>query len=104
LTHHGTHPDLHSFPTRRSSDLSAEPGQSHAVVGDPQFVNPISDWHLQTGSAASGAGDPLTVPAYGGGMTDVSQNVDGMIRRAPRSEEHTSELQSLAYLVCRLLL
>src|SRR2546425_7744360 len=26
------------------------------------------------------------------------------VRRAPRSEEHTSELQSLAYLVCRLLL
>src|SRR3989441_7172701 len=25
-------------------------------------------------------------------------------RRYPRSEEHTSELQSLAYLVCRLLL
>src|SRR2546423_4619965 len=26
------------------------------------------------------------------------------VRRAERSEEHTSELQSLAYLVCRLLL
>src|SRR2546423_11859002 len=26
------------------------------------------------------------------------------VRSAPRSEEHTSELQSLAYLVCRLLL
>src|SRR2546425_9079637 len=26
------------------------------------------------------------------------------IRDGPRSEEHTSELQSLAYLVCRLLL
>src|SRR2546425_2072852 len=26
------------------------------------------------------------------------------IRERPRSEEHTSELQSLAYLVCRLLL
>src|SRR2546425_6651906 len=26
------------------------------------------------------------------------------IRQTPRSEEHTSELQSLAYLVCRLLL
>src|SRR6266404_9117955 len=26
------------------------------------------------------------------------------IRTSPRSEEHTSELQSLAYLVCRLLL
>src|SRR4029078_13730863 len=31
---------------------------------------------------------------------------DGRARRSavPRSEEHTSELQSLAYLVCRLLL
>src|SRR2546425_8029241 len=28
----------------------------------------------------------------------------GRPRAAPRSEEHTSELQSLAYLVCRLLL
>src|SRR2546425_4921802 len=26
------------------------------------------------------------------------------VHRIPRSEEHTSELQSLAYLVCRLLL
>src|SRR5687767_15347151 len=26
------------------------------------------------------------------------------VRPTPRSEEHTSELQSLAYLVCRLLL
>src|SRR2546423_11759503 len=29
---------------------------------------------------------------------------DVVLRRAARSEEHTSELQSLAYLVCRLLL
>src|SRR2546425_7351615 len=28
----------------------------------------------------------------------------GTRRAGPRSEEHTSELQSLAYLVCRLLL
>src|SRR2546425_6654349 len=28
----------------------------------------------------------------------------GTLRYASRSEEHTSELQSLAYLVCRLLL
>src|SRR5687767_15689156 len=28
----------------------------------------------------------------------------GRLRRLARSEEHTSELQSLAYLVCRLLL
>src|SRR2546425_6238215 len=36
------------------------------------------------------------VPAAGGAMLTE--------RRPPRSEEHTSELQSLAYLVCRLLL
>src|ERR1041384_8833254 len=42
----------------------------------------------------------------------ISINIDGWIRskrqtcsnRRYRSEEHTSELQSLAYLVCRLLL
>src|SRR2546425_5411983 len=43
-------------------------------------------------------------PGDGGGLP-----VGGVQRRAgahrlPRSEEHTSELQSLAYLVCRLLL
>src|SRR2546425_7279131 len=32
-----------------------------------------------------------------------SLNVPGSLSSALRSEEHTSELQSLAYLVCRLL-
>src|SRR2546425_7711695 len=40
-----------------------------------------------------GAGDLLEVNLYG--MPDF---------KTDRSEEHTSELQSLAYLVCRLLL
>src|SRR2546425_8550068 len=35
---------------------------------------------------------------------DVGQVRDVSERRGTRSEEHTSELQSLAYLVCRLLL
>src|SRR5262245_62426323 len=34
----------------------------------------------------------------------ASQLVAGRLRRQPRSEEHTSELQSLRHLVCRLLL
>src|SRR2546425_5197248 len=34
------------------------------------------------------------------GRSTLSETVN----RSPRSEEHTSELQSLAYLVCRLLL
>src|SRR4029079_19830881 len=32
------------------------------------------------------------------------RHLDGHLRGDERSEEHTSELQSLAYLVCRLLL
>src|SRR2546425_5172252 len=40
------------------------------------------------------------------GLGPASQRLLGETRRLapPRSEEHTSELQSLAYLVCRLLL
>src|SRR5687767_15552088 len=37
-------------------------------------------------------------------VTTMNAATARMRREAPRSEEHTSELQSLAYLVCRLLL
>src|SRR5205823_7801329 len=64
-------PELHSFPTRRSSDLMllCVAGEN----GRPQRGHP-------------------------GEQGDVSSSM------VARSEEHTSELQSLAYLVCRLLL
>src|SRR5687767_15756728 len=39
----------------------------------------------------------------GGGLS-VQRTLSPVRGRLPRSEEHTSELQSLAYLVCRLLL
>src|SRR2546425_7787275 len=38
------------------------------------------------------------------GSTAAARRAGRMPARSPRSEEHTSELQSLAYLVCRLLL
>src|SRR2546425_2780098 len=38
------------------------------------------------------------------GYATVSRGTEGRPRADARSEEHTSELQSLAYLVCRLLL
>src|SRR3712207_7522120 len=42
----------------------------------------------------------------GMGLEDVATyiNSGNVLFRAPRSEEHTSELQSRQYLVCRLLL
>src|SRR5947209_13096731 len=71
---YGDHRDLHSFPTRRSSDLR--------LVGDVAFAE-----------AVTVAGAITPVPGGVGPMTI-----------ACRSEEHTSELQSRQYLVCRLLL
>src|SRR3712207_7870049 len=38
-------------------------------------------------------------------MVEALRNLDGVtVRKVSRSEEHTSELQSRQYLVCRLLL
>src|SRR2546425_1070619 len=51
---------------------------------------------------------PLAVapPQHGERQGVLQQALDGALQRpgTVRSEEHTSELQSLAYLVCRLLL
>src|SRR3712207_7152634 len=44
------------------------------------------------------------VPAHLGGHDPVQVERAVVLAAAPRSEEHTSELQSRQYLVCRLLL
>src|SRR5205823_9724671 len=76
------HPDLPSFPTRRSSDLGAA-ALGRAATARVMALRPDGDEvRLRDGQAVEGGG----------------------VRLVTRSEEHTSELQSLAYLVCRLLL
>src|SRR5207253_9102651 len=86
---------LHSFPTRRSSDLSrggalsieparrSEPGGAAAMT-----------WKRTAAGKRQGANEHRAAAAvdYRGGV------------RPARSEEHTSELQSRGHLVCRLLL
>src|SRR2546425_3990058 len=62
-------------------------------VKDPDVINPPDVLN------ADGA-----VAAYNGGIGDFAFANDGDNGGTERSEEHTSELQSLAYLVCRLLL
>src|SRR2546425_2141366 len=47
---------------------------------------------------------PAPVKAESRGNAALSTCTDTVVYTHPRSEEHTSELQSLAYLVCRLLL
>src|SRR5207302_10897047 len=74
---YGDQRDLHSFPTRRSSDL-AENTLVTKPLGTPGFAR------AKTGMHGALIRWPAAEPA--------------------RSEEHTSELQSRENLVCRLLL
>src|SRR5204863_9646589 len=96
-------PDLHSFPTRRSSDLnyavsrialwmrSAATASQVQINGALWFSPMDSKLPVWAGSAS------LAVPETPGFLCAVGY--DGK-----RSEEHTSELQSRRDLVCRLLL
>src|SRR2546423_6460394 len=84
------------FPTRRSSDLGQGIGGGLAVVLDI-LVNPVI-WFLMPSE--------LQKLYESEGRPSPVQPIIGLWFLLPivRSEEHTSELQSLAYLVCRLLL
>src|SRR5207244_11578300 len=89
-------PRLHSFPTRRSSDL----------LGDAAF-DPDRDAVLARAREA-GVGHVVVI----GGTLAESERAAALAQAHPglsatchrRSEEHTSELQSPDHLVCRLLL
>src|SRR5688500_19987127 len=77
------HRDLHSFPTRRSSDLGLK--NPNRPVGSFMFLGP------------TGVGKTELARA-------LAQFLFGSEGALIRSEEHTSELQSPCNLVCRLLL
>src|SRR2546429_7135911 len=88
---YGNHRDLHSFPTRRSSDLP----QAWAALAK----NPANRRQLVEGM----------MKKLGGRLVDLYYHFgdfDGtaIVEAPDRSEEHTSELQSRLHLVCRLLL
>src|SRR5262245_66447348 len=82
-SHHNTR-DLHSFPTRRSSDLGGAGGAAGVPsMGTPRLAAAQKRACTQCFPACKRVSAPLP---------------------DERSEEHTSELQSLRHLVCRLLL
>src|SRR5438445_3694584 len=84
ISRHGPHLALHSFPTRRSSDLFSYNSfaRSGGLLRDHSTGNPEC--------------------VLSSGARSVTKRPDEAV--SPRSEEHTSELQSRQYLVCRLLL
>src|SRR5690242_20810506 len=90
------HPDLHSFPTRRSSDLS----RTGMWQYDTKTVYvPFDVLQKDLGMNAKDIFVPVTVFSAD---SPAPQRVLGTAQA--KSEEHTSELQSHVNLVCRLLL
>src|SRR5205814_9570345 len=90
---------LPSFPTRRSSDLVVGQ-QLRGVVGAAELLAAEAEL---LGSKQVGE---RVLAGYGGKHRPLRRDrlqprgIEGGLR----SEEHTSELQSLRHLVCRLLL
>src|SRR5262245_63417319 len=80
---------FHSFPTRRSSDLARLIAGSALIAVVPMAIAMFLFAHQMDARVRDEAADRLDAAL--GGMQ-------------ARSEEHTSELQSLRHLVCRLLL
>src|SRR5205807_10123332 len=91
---------LHSFPTRRSSDLARREDQrvraQHGAqrLGGSRHPVRAGGGGVVCGKRGVGGGQP--VKDFGVETASPAEQV--------RSEEHTSELQSPCNLVCRLLL
>src|SRR5205807_9785556 len=98
------HRHLHSFPTRRSSDLLIDPMRAHE---GHEAYNKING---RTGALGDEAAHSKPERFKGDGtltfdrLTDVYHSGTRHEEDQPchlRSEEHTSELQSPCNLVCR---
>src|SRR5205085_4868301 len=93
----GPHRDLHSFPTRRSSDLQ----KRHQI--DRQVAFWRDHRHgvlLRIGESFGGQSRHPVLRT----RVSARQTERDIREKEKRSEEHTSELQSQSNLVCRLLL
>src|SRR5205823_7095824 len=93
----------HSFPTRRSSDLK-EGGHRLELGGVDRTRVPRRRLHRGRDQQLGRQRPPLADDDRPGGQVAEPLVPARDEDRHHRSEEHTSELQSLAYLVCRLLL
>src|SRR5205823_8140882 len=93
----------HAFPTRRSSELPATRRDRVRAL-----VTEMRRRELPIGTVAAVLAEVVRGRAQDAGVFAGLRRPRhlelGLARLRPRSEEHTSELQSLAYLVCRLLL
>src|SRR5207302_5709056 len=99
-----SHPYLLSFPTRRSSDLSGSKTRSACSRSSCPVSSPSSTT-IRLASMAGDCSAGIRASRRGHqGHRGEERRVETGRLAAPRSEEHTSELQSRENLVCRLLL
>src|SRR5690606_40191996 len=92
------HRHLHSFPTRRSSDLHKVDRTGVTKTALPAALTELADTLQEARFVLAGDGR-VELAALRDRLVDDLAN-----HAARRSEEHTSELQSRENLVCRLLL
>src|SRR5690606_41652490 len=87
-----------SFPTRRSSDLTARaaPKPPGAGTSSRPALPSARGRRFRRALSTEGAQEPA--------KSGRSRHCPAAVTPSPRSEEHTSELQSRENLVCRLLL
>src|SRR5205814_9538296 len=90
--------DLHPFPTRRSSDLGVKTSHSPKSCSATSTDSSSSTREPKSSGAPRLRADFVFAPSSPFSLSPIPS------ARAGRSEEHTSELQSLRHLVCRLLL
>jgi hypothetical protein len=64
-------------------DCADVPKQQHAILGNPMFVDPRSDWHLRPGSPAIQKGTAITVTGFNGEVLAVNKDKDGKVRTVP---------------------
>src|SRR5207249_7522552 len=93
-------PDLHSFPTRRSSDLD----KKHIGHEFKPFTAVAEAGKLRLFCKAIGEEDPIYQSEEAARKAGYPKMPVAPTFLQARSEEHTSELQSRFDLVCRLLL
>src|SRR5687767_15754097 len=94
--------DRLAIPTRRSSDLGSSLRQcgEYGASFRRHVVIAAGGGHIEEGGLQKLACYDVRAACLRRGDDGTVERVE----RTKRSEEHTSELQSLAYLVCRLLL
>src|SRR5207253_7603800 len=96
--------DLHSFPTRRSSDLAGIGMAQHPALR--QHRSKIVEREHRVNAAQRARSTAVNVSDRGVWMrtaheSGVQQRWNCDVIDEARSEEHTSELQSRGHLVCR---